>query len=105
MPELADKPVPTSVHKTPPARRSGKTIALRIGAVLVIAILAVAGYVIWKQLQKFETTDDAEMDGSIYAISSRVTGHVTEVPVEDEQYVKAGEVLARLDPTDFKSRS
>ena len=60
------------------------------------------GYAFWKDAQQFETTDDAEVDGQIYAISPRVSGHVTEVLVEDEQLVKAGDVLVRLDPKDYE---
>ena len=33
----------------------------------------------WLHLSKFESTDDAQVDGQVYAISSRVSGHVIEV--------------------------
>ena len=48
-----------------------------------------------------KSTDDAEVDGHINAISARISGYVLDVPVEDEQYVKAGDVLARIDPKDY----
>jgi membrane fusion protein (multidrug efflux system) len=69
--------------------------------VVLILIAAVEGYRFWQNLQRFESTDDAQVDGSIYTISSRITGHVSEVLIQDEQIVKAGDVLVRLDPKDY----
>jgi membrane fusion protein (multidrug efflux system) len=72
-----------------------------IGGVFLL-VVAVAGYYVWTEMQKSESTDDAEIDGRIIAISPRVGGHVIQVNVEDEQYVKAGDVLVKLDPRDFE---
>src|SRR5450755_983354 len=72
-----------------------------IGSIVLI-IVVVGGYFIWQEMQKSESTDDAEIDGNVVAISSRVTGHVTAVLVEDEQMVKKGDVLVKLDPKDFE---
>ena len=72
-----------------------------IGAIVLVA-LAAGGYFIWLQMQKTESTDDAEIDGNVIAVSSRVTGHVTEVLVADDQFVNKGDVLVKLDPKDFE---
>jgi membrane fusion protein, multidrug efflux system len=72
-----------------------------IGAV-VLLVVGVCGYFVWVEMQKSESTDDAEIDGRIIAISPRVGGHVIQVNVEDEQFVKAGDVLVKLDPRDFE---
>ena len=72
-----------------------------IGAVVFVA-LAIGGYFFWQDLQKTETTDDAEIDGSIVIISPRVAGNVVEVAVADQQEVKAGDVLVKLDAKDFE---
>src|SRR5580692_12648628 len=74
----------------------------RIVIIIVLLVLVSGGYMFWLHLSKFESTDDAEVDGQIYAISSRVTGHVIDVKVEDEQEVKAGDVLVVLDPKDYE---
>jgi membrane fusion protein, multidrug efflux system len=71
-------------------------------AVVVVLILAGGGYFIWAEMQKSESTDDAEIDGDIVTISPRVQGHVIEVDVQDEQIVKAGDILVKLDPQDFE---
>jgi membrane fusion protein (multidrug efflux system) len=50
------------------------------------------------------TTDDAYVDGTVDLISSRVTGTVNQVYVQDNWIVKAGDMLVSLDPTDFAVR-
>jgi membrane fusion protein (multidrug efflux system) len=72
-----------------------------IGAI-VLVVLVVGGYFVWQEMQKTESTDDAEVDGDVVAISPRVSGHVTDVLVEDQQIVKKGDVLIKLDPKDFE---
>ena len=50
------------------------------------------------------TTDDAYVDGTVDLISSRVTGTVSQVYVQDNWIVKAGDLLVSLDPADFQVR-
>jgi membrane fusion protein, multidrug efflux system len=79
-------------------RKFGRLVVVSI----VVVILAVGGYYLWKHLNTYETTDDAQIDGHIDAISGRITGNVIEVHAEDEQFVNAGDVLVRLDPRDYE---
>jgi len=99
---LDTKIVDKEVHAVVREGTSLKTILLRIVIALIVIGIGIAGYVYWKNSELFETTDDAQVDGSIYTISARVAGHVAEVMVGDQQIVKAGEVLVRLDPKDFE---
>ena len=94
--------VEQEVHTVVRTRTSARTIVFRIVFVIILGAAAAAGYLYWKDSQRFETTDDAQVDGQIYTISSRVTGHVLQVAVEDEQAVKVGDVLVKLDPKDFQ---
>jgi len=57
----------------------------KIAGGVVLLVMVVAGYFVWAEMQKSESTDDAEIDGRIIAISSRVGGHVIQMNVEDEQ--------------------
>jgi len=50
-----------------------------------------------------ESTDDAQVDGHITQISSKVYGRVAEVLVNDNQQVKAGQILVKLDPRDYQT--
>lgn len=68
---------------------------------LFVAAAAVEGPRFLAYLGSYEGTDDAQIDGDIYAITSRVSGTVTAVHVEDNQPVKAGQLLVELDPRDY----
>jgi membrane fusion protein (multidrug efflux system) len=50
-----------------------------------------------------ETTDDAQVDGHITPIASKVYGRVGKVLVKDNQQVKAGQVIVQLEPGDYQS--
>ena len=84
------------------ANTKSKNVLGRILIIIVVLVLISGGYLFWLHLSKFESTDDAEVDGQVYAISSRISGHVSDVKVEDEQQVKAGDVLVVLDPKDYE---
>ena len=74
----------------------------RIVLFLAIAIvLAVAAVLLYRYFASYESTDDAEIDGYIYPVSSRVSGYVVRVTADNNQFVPAGTVLAQLDPKDY----
>ena len=50
-----------------------------------------------------ESTDDAQVDGHITPVSSKIYGRVAEVLVLDNQPVKAGQVLVKIDPRDYQA--
>lgn len=49
-------------------------------------------------------TDDAEVDGHMNPVAAKISGNVLEVLVTDNQQVKAGQVLVKIDPRDFQAR-
>ena len=53
-------------------------------------------------LQSYESTDDAEIDGHIDPVSSRIDGTVVRVHAEDDDRVKKGELLVEIDPRDYE---
>src|ERR1041385_1937883 len=73
--------------------------AIVIGLAVVIAIV---GILWWLHARRFENTDDAQVDGHTSPVASRIAGTVVAVYVEENQFVKAGQVIADLDPRDFK---
>src|ERR1700730_2091445 len=83
-------------------RRRRPRRARYLVAAVVVVVLVVAGYALWRYVNAYETTDDAQIDGHINAVSGRITGNVIEVLAEDEQVVNAGDVLVRLDPRDYE---
>jgi len=85
----------------PPSATRGRAKAFII-FFIVLAVLAIGGTLYWLHARQFETTDDAEVDAHLNAISSRVDGTVAKVYVEDNQVVKAGDSLVDLDPRDYQ---
>ena len=68
----------------------------------VAILLAVAGFFVWRYLNSYEGTDDAQVDGHINNVSARVSGYVLKVNVDDNQYVEKGAVLVEIDPRDYQ---
>ena len=92
----ANEPV---VRKAMPRPRSSskKWVILAI----FLAVAAAAVY-FWVHSLNRVTTDDAEVDGHIVPVSSKIYGKVAEVLIDDNQQVKKGQVLVRIDPRDYE---
>ncbi len=72
---------------------------------VVIVALAASGLWLARFIHRsitFEETDDAYINGHIHQVSSRGAGSITEVLVRENEEVKAGQVLARIDPLAFE---
>src|SRR5260370_3819035 len=89
-------PAPGKTTAKKPKRRGARLIAL-----IVLLPILVIGYFLWRYFGSYESTDDAQIDGHIHAISARISGYVNQVLVEDQQIVKAGDPLVIIDPRDF----
>ena len=70
--------------------------------VIVLAVLVLVGLGIWWRSTFSEDTDDAQINGHLIQISSRIAGQVLKVDVDENQVVKAGDEIAELDPRDFQ---
>ena len=68
----------------------------------ILLIVAVGVGIWWLNARNYENTDDAQIDGHMNPISSRVAGTILAVHVEDNQHVKAGDPLVELDPKDYQ---
>jgi membrane fusion protein (multidrug efflux system) len=86
-----------SPASTSPVSRSRRPVVLAtIGAAIALGVLSY-----WLHSRHFEDTDDAQVDGDISNISPHVSGHLSAVNVIENQAVKAGDVLASIDPADL----
>ncbi len=72
--------------------------------VAACAIVVVSGAWYWRHRQTHIATDDAYVEGSIHPVSSRIQGKVVAVLVDDNQPVKAGQPVLRIDPEPYAVR-
>ena len=86
------------------SRKSKKWMFL---APLIILVVIVGGYFSidwWLYALRHVSTDDARVKGTLITVSSRVSGNLMAVRVEDGQPIKRGEVIARVQQDDFEAR-
>ena len=81
-----------------PAQKSGRKLII----IAVIILLVIGASIFYWRSTYTESTDDAQVDGDLYQVSSRVTGQVVKVYVEDNQTVKQGDPIAEIDPKDYQ---
>ncbi|HEY1795904.1 MAG TPA: HlyD family secretion protein [Stellaceae bacterium] len=76
-----------------------------LGLAVIAGVFAAAGYgrYYWTTGQYLVTTDDAYVDAHSALIAPKVAGYVTEVTVDDNEPVKLGQVIARIDPRDYQT--
>jgi len=94
-------PAETERLELGPAKQVSPTLRFRLllgGGVLLAALLGLFLY-----FHNRESTDDAQVDGHITPIASKVYGRVEKVLVNDNEYVKAGQVIVQLDPRDYQA--
>jgi membrane fusion protein (multidrug efflux system) len=70
--------------------------------VVVVVVLAAVAIALWWHSTFSEDTDDAQVNGHLIQVSSRINGQVLKVDVEENQVVKAGDTIAELDPRDYQ---
>ncbi|MFZ1143886.1 MAG: HlyD family secretion protein [Bryobacteraceae bacterium] len=95
MPETEERPAVAEPEKKSPVR-----------FVVVILLMIAVGVGVWAYFHYRDrvSTDDAEVDGHITSIAPKISGNVVDVLVNDNQPVKAGDVLVRIDPRDYQAR-
>jgi membrane fusion protein (multidrug efflux system) len=89
---------PAAPGKTPPNKR----VLVIVGVLALVAIGA--GGRMWYRSANFVETENAYITGHVHPVSARIAGVVTKVYIEDNQVVKAGDVIAELDPADQNVR-
>ena len=81
----------------------GRLIPIFAGGAAAVAV-AVGGGMWWVDRQKYEATDNAFVAADKVTIAPLVDGYVAEVLVDDNQTVRPGQVLVRIDPATLKAR-
>ena len=76
-----------------------------IGVVAIGILLAgVVFFIWWVSKGRFiQTTDDAYIGGNITTVASKVSGYISAIEVRDNQSVKKGDIILRLDDRDYRA--
>ncbi len=104
---IAEPPKAASVSREfpgpkPQMKKLSKKNLLRT----VIAAVLLAGIALgarqWHLARSWESTDDAYIAAHVQQVSSRIAARVASVPVKDNQFIRAGDVLVQLDKRDLE---
>ncbi|MBB3148135.1 membrane fusion protein (multidrug efflux system) [Phyllobacterium trifolii] len=90
--------LPSEKPKISPVRR----VLLGVAVVAALGVGAALGWKYWTDWRFEETTDDAYVQADIVAIAPQVAGYLANVAVSDNQHVKAGDILATIDPRGYQ---
>lgn len=85
------------------AKKPRRMWLIALGA-LTGALLVAAGLAYYIYTSRYESTDDAFIEGEIVQLSPKVPGTVRSVYIDDNQQVKKGDLLIEIDPRDFQAR-
>ncbi len=83
------------------SRRKSKALFALAGG---LAVLAAVGTGLWLHYRYRVSTDDAQVDAHIAPVAPKISGNVIEILVDDNQQVRAGQVLVRIDPRDYQAK-
>jgi membrane fusion protein (multidrug efflux system) len=95
---IVDTPAPAPVKK----RKIGRNLVLLALFAGAAVFAGRAGYAWWTDGRFMVETDDAYVAADITTLAANATGYVIDVKVHDNQAVKAGDVLLRLDDGDYR---
>jgi membrane fusion protein (multidrug efflux system) len=101
MDELSKSPRPLSAE-SPEAEPRRSPVKFIVLGMLVMALGA--GSWAWFHFRDRVSSDDAQVDAHITAVAPKIPGNVLEVLAKENQPVKAGDILVRIDPRDYQAR-
>jgi membrane fusion protein, multidrug efflux system len=96
---------PSAGSKAPRPRDHRSRRRLWLGGLAAVVLVAGIGYgAYWYLVGRFyESTNDAYLSADSVTVSPKVPGYVVELIAQDNQKVKKGDVLARIDPRDYQT--
>ncbi|MBV4543074.1 HlyD family secretion protein [Pseudomonas vlassakiae] len=100
-----DAPI-DSAQAAPPTgeRAKARNKRLKLAALVFAIALAVAFFGHWWAIGRFlQSTDDAYVGADVTVISTKVPGYIKDVAVADNQFVKAGDLLVRIEASDYRA--
>lgn len=89
--------------RTRRARWSLRQILIASAGLLLLIVAGAYGDYWWTEGRFLVSTDDAYVDAHSTLIAPKISGYVVDVPVGDNQAVRAGQILVRIDPADYQA--
>ena len=83
------------------AKRDRKIIGKSLGLVIVISAVVVCLVAIWVYSNRPET-DDATMRANFIGVAPHASGHIVQLLVKDNQFVREGDLLFTIDPRPYE---
>jgi membrane fusion protein (multidrug efflux system) len=104
--EMPEKAANEGAHEPAAADAAPKKKSARPYIILAIIVgVGLVAYLAYRAVTAGkESTDDAQVSTDMVPLSARVAGNIVELPVVDNQVVKKGDVIAKIDPIDYQSR-
>jgi len=90
-------PIEIRKESDPRRQRLGRIVSF---ASFAAALLSMG--MVWNQVQRYPRTDDAYLRANTIGMAPRVFGQIVDLPIRDNQFVKAGELLYRIDPRPYE---
>jgi len=98
-----EKPARTVPPETAASSKRKKSNLRRLVALAVLAVAVIGGATYWWLNRGLVSTDDAFIDGNAVTLSPQVGGKVLRLLIDDNQPVKAGDLLLEIDPRDYEA--
>ena len=78
-----------------------RTVGRALSGILILAAVAL-GYFVYHLYFSNPRTDDAYVHANIAAVAAHVSGPIVELPIKDNQRVRQGDLLFKVDPRPYK---
>ena len=79
-----------------------KNIISKLSTLLLVLVAVVLAYVVYQRWTDEPWTRDGQVRADIVKIAPRVSGYIVEIAVQDNQFVRKGELLFRIDPSSYR---
>jgi len=95
--------IPGEIARRSP-RVSGSRLLLVVAGAAFVGAAVWFGWYWWTTGRFIESTDDAYIGGEVTTLSSKVAGFIERVAVVDNQSIKAGDLLVKIDDRDYRAQ-
>ena len=89
------------LEETQENKKHKKGLKRTIGLIVLIIMIVGIVYFVMDAMQ-YQSTDDAYVETTTVSVAPKVSGHITNVYIKDNQPVKEGDLIAEIDPTDYE---